>query len=44
MASLEQSVEMRNISKANFESNFGDRSPLSFVDQTLRAKSYPPVI
>jgi hypothetical protein len=44
LASLEQSVEMRNVSKADLERNFGDRSPLLFIDQTLRAKSDPPVI
>jgi hypothetical protein len=44
MASLEQSIEMRNVPKADLERNFGNRSPLLLVDQTLRAKSDPPVI
>jgi hypothetical protein len=44
MASLEQSVEMRNVPKADLERNFGNRSPLLLVNQTLRAKSDPPVI
>ena len=44
MASLKQSVEMRNVPKADLERNFGNRSPLLLVNQTLRAKSDPPVI
>ena len=44
MASLEQSVEMRNVPEPDLERYFRYRSPLLLVDQTLRAKSYPPVI